>query len=134
MAGLEKLEMRIRELEEKVAEMRDATREANMLLRDLKMQKKEVERLLGMEDVRKLVHDRVDEVVTTELDRIGPQMREFSSHVYDKVGKQIDMLVDIMLGKELSTRAKNADLRPQLAEKMKVWIREVIEEEGLEIL
>lgn len=132
MSGLEKLEMRIRELEEKVEEMREATRHANMLLRDLKTERKEVERLLGMGEVKKLIDDRVGEVVTFELDRIGPEIREHTKLIYDKVGEQIDKLIAIMLGKEGSTKGTNEDLRPKLAERMKFWIREVMQSEGLE--
>lgn len=131
MSGLEKLEMRIRELEEKVEEMREATREANMMLRDLKAERKQVEKLLGQGELKKMVNDRVETVVSAELERIGPEIRNYSSSIYDKVGEQVDKLIEIMLGKETSTRGAHADLRPQLAEKMKVWIREIIESEGL---
>jgi hypothetical protein len=132
MSGLEKLEMRIRELEEKVEEMREATREANMTLRDMKIERREVERLLSMGEIKKLIDDRVGEVVKTELDRIGPEIREHTKLIYNKVGEQIDKLIGLSLGKELSIKGKNADLRPRLAERMKFWIREIMQSEGLE--
>lgn len=130
MTGIDKLEMRIREFEEKIHEMQEATREANMMLRDLKVQRKEVERLLAMGDVKRLVDARVDEVVRGELDRIGPEIRAHTEIIYDKVGEQIDKLIAISLGKEGSLKSKYDDLRPKLAERLRVWIREVIAEEG----
>lgn len=126
--GLSQLDGKIARFEELIEEMREATSEANSAAKQLRDAKREIETLLTT-DVRKLVNTRVSEVIKTELDKIGPEMRKQSSLIYKRVGDQIDKLIDICMGKEFAVNHLRADLRPQLAMKLRIWIREVIDEE-----
>jgi uncharacterized protein YukE len=126
--GPSMLELRIARFEELLEEMREATREAHSTLKEIRTQRREIEQMLGT-DIRKMVETRVDAVVVSELDKIGPQMREQTSRIYARVNREVDKLIDICLGKEFSSVHGREDLRPQLAEKLKLWIKEVIKED-----
>lgn len=127
--GMSNLERRIDLFETLLQEMRDATRDAHSALKALQKERREFERLLSKE-VQTQVDECVAAVVKTELDRIGPMLREHTSEIYDKVNKEVDKLVDLCLGKEFSVRNGREDLRPMLAAKLKEWINEVILEES----
>jgi Glu-tRNA(Gln) amidotransferase subunit E-like FAD-binding protein len=129
--GLTNLEQKIKQFEDAILELKLATREAHSVLKELKREHKEIENLFKGEDVKLLVKNRVDEVVSTQLEEIGPQIRKQTNLIYDKVGNQIDKIIDIALGKEFSVNHNRADLRPELAAKMRIWIREVISSEDL---
>jgi hypothetical protein len=122
------LELRIARFEELLEEMREATREAHSTLKEVRTQRREIEQMLGT-DIRKTVEARVDAVVKGELDKIGPQLREQTSRIYARVTREVDKLIDISLGKEFSNAHGREDLRPQLALKMREWIKEVIKED-----
>jgi hypothetical protein len=122
------LELRIARFEELLEEMREATREAHSTLKEVRTQRREIEQMLGS-DVRKTVEARVDSVVKGELDKIGPQLREQTSRIYARVTREVDKLIDLSLGKEFSNAHGREDLRPQLAEKMREWIKEVLAED-----
>jgi uncharacterized NAD(P)/FAD-binding protein YdhS len=122
------LELRIARFEELLEEMREATREAHSTLKEVRTQRREIEQMLGT-DIRKTIETRVDNVVSTELNRIGPQIQEQTSRIYARVTREVDKLIDISLGKEFSSTHGREDLRPQLAEKMRIWIKEVIMED-----
>jgi hypothetical protein len=122
------LELRIARFEELLEEMREATREAHSTLKEVRTQRREIEQMLGT-DIRKTVEARVDAVVKAELDKIGPQLREQTSRIYARVTREVDKLIDLSLGKEFSNAHGREDLRPQLALKMREWIKEVIKED-----
>ena len=124
------LERNIERFEALLEEMKEATREAHSALGEIRRERREIERMFKGQDVADLVERRVDEVVTTKLDEIGPQVAKQTSLIYDKVGKEIDKLLDIALGKEFSRVHDREDLRPELALKMRIWMREVIDKEG----
>lgn len=126
--GLTRLEQQIERFESKIEEMAEVTREANSLLKQLRVERKEIERLLS-KDVKKMVQERTDEVVKVELDEIGPKIREQTKLIYERVGEQIDKLIDLCLGKEFATNHKREDLRPDLAKKLRIWIQEIFDEE-----
>jgi len=119
------LELRIARFEELLEEMREATREAHSTLKEVRTQRREIEQMLSS-NIRKTIEARVDAVVKGELDKIGPQIREQTSRIYARVTREVDKLIDLSLGKEFSTTHGREDLRPQLAEKMREWIKEVI--------
>jgi uncharacterized protein YukE len=124
--GISHLDQRIARFEELLAEMKEETREAHSTLKEIRTQRREIDQLLGS-DVRQMVDARVDAVVKGELDKIGPQIREQTSRIYARVNREVDKLIDICLGKEFSSVHDREDLRPQLAEKLREWLKEVIE-------
>lgn len=121
------MEMTIAHFEALLEEMKVQTREAHSALKQVRLERREIDKLLST-SVKEMVDHRTDEVVKAELDKIGPMVREQTSLIYSKVGKEIDKLIDLALGKEFSTTHNREDLRPQLAKKLRVWIREIIEE------
>lgn len=123
------LEKRINQFENMLEELRRGVKEGHELLKDLKKERHEIERLLT-HDVREMVNDRSEEIVSKELSRIGPTVREQTNLIYSKIGEQIDKLIAIALGSELSTKPGHKDLRPQLAEKLRRWIEEVINDDS----
>lgn len=127
--GPTELEKRIELFEELLKEMRQETREAHSVLKQIRIERREIENHL-LRDTKKMVEQRTDEVVKTELDKIGPQVREQTNLIYAKVGQQIDMLIDLSLGKAFSNIHNREDIRPQLAKKLRQWIREILDEEG----
>lgn len=129
--GPSMLEQRIAHFEELLEQMKAETREAHSVLKQIRNERKEVERLMST-NAKDMVERRVDEVVGKELEKIGPEVRKQTSLIYSKVGKEIDKIIDICLGKEYSQINGREDLRPQLAEKLRDWIRELImKEEGI---
>jgi len=127
--GISKLEQTINNFERLLEEMREETREAHGVLRDLRIVKREIERLLTT-DVKKLVDDETGKIVKEELDKLGPTLREQTNAIYARVTREIDKLIDICLGKEFSTANNRSDLRPQLAAKLHEFIQEIIDESG----
>lgn len=126
--GMSNLEKRIVQFELLLEEMDKAKKEAHEILHDLRLEKKIIEKLLTT-DVKKMVETRVDEVVTTELKQIGPEVRKQTSLIYSKVGTQIDKLIDISMGKEFAVANGREDLRPALAAKLREWLREIVDDE-----
>lgn len=123
--GMSNLEERIAQFEKLMEEMKEETREAHSALRFLQREKKEIERLLGSKEIKKMVDDRVAEVVGEHLEKIGPEIREQTNLIYAKVGNQIDKLIDLSLGREFARQNGREDIRPALAEKLRIWIREI---------
>lgn len=126
--GLTELDRRIEQFENLLEQMREATREAHSVLKQIRIEHREVERLLSHE-ARKIVDEQMGKIVKSELDKIGPELKKQSGLIYDKVGKQVDKLIDISLGQEFSRRNGREDLRPQLALKLREWLIEVITDE-----
>src|SRR5580765_28247 len=111
--GISQLDQRIARFEELLAEMKEATREAHSVLKQLRIEHREIEKFLSTAG-KDMVEKRVDEVVKTELDKIGPAVREQTSLIYQRVGREIDRLIDIALGKEFAIQHNRSDLRPEL--------------------
>jgi chromosome segregation ATPase len=121
------LEERIAKFESLLEEMKESIRESHSTLKEMRNERREIERLLSSKELKQMVNDRVNDVVKTELDKIGPEIRAQTNRIYDKVGEQIDKLIDLSMGKEFAVANNREDIRPQLAEKLRVWIREIIE-------
>jgi transposase-like protein len=128
--GISKLEETINNFERLLQEMRDETREAHAVLKQLRITQREIEKLITT-DVKNLIDDEVNKIVKEELDKIAPRLREQTSAIYDRVGNQVDKLIQISLGREFSATRNGSDLRPQLARHLREWIMEIITEEGL---
>lgn len=125
--SLAKLEEKIAALEEAAESLKKETQEAHGVLKDIRAERKIVQRLMG-DDIRKMVEERVAAVVKEELDQLGPQLRDQTSQIYDKVGNEIDKLIRICLGREYSDRIGKEDLRPKLAARLRETILEVMAE------
>ena len=95
------LESKINQFEASIREMKEATSEAHSVLKQLRQERKEVERLMSTEK-KTLIHNRVDVMVKTELDKIVPELNEQTDKIYAKVGQQTDKLIALCLGNELS--------------------------------
>jgi uncharacterized protein YukE len=126
--GPSMLEQRIEHFETLLEEMKETTREAHSTLKEIRTQRREISQMLGS-DVRQMVDAQVTAVVKGELDKIGPQIREQTSRIYARINREVDKLIDICLGKEFSSVHGREDLRPQLAEKLREWLKEIIKEE-----
>jgi regulator of replication initiation timing len=120
------LEERIAKFESLLEEMKEATRECHETLKSIKLERKEIENLLASRELRSMVNDKVSEAVKAELDAVGPQIRKLTEDLYDRVGTEVDKLIDICLGKEFSVSKGREDLRPELAVKLREWLREII--------
>lgn len=130
--GLNMLEQRIEQFETALEEMRTTTSEAHSMLKQVRDERRTIENLLKSDDVKKLVEQRVQEVIAGTLLEIGPEVRKQTNEIYKKVGEQIDKLIDIALGDEFAKGHDRLGLRTQLAAKLKIWLREVIDKEGYE--
>lgn len=126
--GPSMLEQRIAHFEELLEQMREETREAHSTLKQIREVHREVKHMLET-DVKEMVELRTDKVICDELEKIGPQLKEQTSRIYARVGREVDKIIDISLGKEFSDRNDREDLRPRLAEKLREWLREIIDEE-----
>lgn len=132
MPGIEHLEAKIAELHELMEELDAKKRDANSTLKLLQKERRETERYL-----RTTGHEMMEEAVTrlvkAELDLLGPKMKEHTNAIYDKIGTEVDRLINLCLGAEYTGKKGRPDLRPQLAEKLRVWALEIIRQEGLPI-
>lgn len=120
------LEETINKFEGLLEEMRAETQVAHGVLRDIRAEKKEIDRVMKGDTVRKLVDERLQVVVRAELDRIGPEIKKLSHGVYKKVQEQADMIINICLGQELSNQKDKEDLRPMLAKQLKQWVLDTV--------
>lgn len=127
--GMTQLEKNIQRFEKAKNDIDESVREAHKVLKDLQYERRQIERLLGGE-VKTIVHDRVDAVVKRELDVIAPSIKKQTDRIYEKVGEQIDILINICLGKPLADRQGKEDLRPVFAARLRELIQDIIEEEA----
>src|SRR4051812_40518747 len=112
------LEDQINRFKQARIELDEAVRLAHQTLGDMRRERREIERLLAGDDVKKLVDKRVEQVVKHRLDEIGPEVRKQTHLIYDKVGQEIDKLIELSLGKEFAVKGRT-DVRPELAAKLK---------------
>lgn len=129
MTGAESLDAKIEELLQLLEDLREEKRECHSAQKALRKEREATERYLKTEGA-KMIEDAVSRLVKEELDILGPQMRKHTNSIYDKINSETDKLINLCLGKEFSTDHKRIDLRPQLAEKLHVWIREIIRTEA----
>jgi uncharacterized protein involved in exopolysaccharide biosynthesis len=124
--GISSLDQRIARFEELLEEMKEATQEAHSALKQMRIERREIERFLSTE-TKQMIEQRVDDIVKKELDHIGPTIREQTNQIYDRVGHEIQRLIDISLGKEFAHANGREDIRPMLALKLRIWLQEIIE-------
>lgn len=132
MPGIDHLEAKIAQLEELMEELDAKKRDANATLKLLQKERREVEAYLKTVG-KKMVEEEVTRVVKTELDIMGPKLRAHADGIYDTIRENVDKIVDLSLGKEFAISHDRVDLRPLLAEKLRLWIKEIIRTEGLPI-
>lgn len=108
-----------------VADLKDAMREAREVLKDVRSERKAIEHLLGP-SAKAAVEEKIGALVRQELAEIAPQLRRQSDAIYQRVGNQVDKLIDLAMGKEFSSARGREDNRPLLAAKLREWIDEVI--------
>lgn len=128
--GLSMLEKRIEEFNQALADMKEATSEAHAVLKQIRDERRAIEKLFKADDVAKQVQTRVDEVIKTKLGEIGPGIDQQTNRIYQKVGEQIDKVIDISMGEEFAKEHNRLSIRPALAAKLREWLREVIDQEG----
>ncbi len=132
MAGIEHLEAKIAQLEDIMEELDAKKRDAHSALKLLQKERRETEAYLRTAG-KEMVEEAVSRLVKEELDLLGPKMREHTNAIYDRIQDQADKLVDLCLGKEHAISHNRVDLRPLLAEKLRLWIFEIIRQNGLPI-
>lgn len=132
MPGIEHLEAKIAELHELMEQIQEERREANSTLKLLQKERRESERYLRTVG-KEMMEEAFSNMLKAELDLLGPRMREHTNSIYDKIATETDRLIDLCLGAEYSASKGRPDLRPQLAEKLKIWVFEIIRQEGLPI-
>jgi hypothetical protein len=125
-SGLPALDQKIARFEELLEEMKETTREAHSVLKQLRIERKDIEKALSSAEIKAMVDARVETIVKSELDRIGPELKQQTSKIYARVQREVDKLIDISLGKEFSSVHGREDLRPELAAKLKEWLTEII--------
>lgn len=125
MVGIEELNKTIERFEKAQQVLREESRLAHEAAQGLKEQRKALEKLIkeSMQEIDRKLLERVE----NELKEIGEQWDKASDQIYDKVGKQIDILIDLSLGKHSGRRGNTVDIRPVLAEKLGEWIHEELE-------
>lgn len=86
----------------------------------------------ALETAKKEIFDGWDKLlgahVKKELDSIGEQADKAADHIYKKVGEQIDILINLTLGTMGIRTGKKMDVRPIMAERLKLLIEELVEE------
>lgn len=122
-----RLEETINKFERLLDEMKEETREAHAVLKQLHIVERSIKKLLST-DVKKLVDDESSVIIRAELEKLGPSLREQTNHIYDRVGREVDKIIDLCMGKEFATANNREDLRPELAAKLRLWLKEIIDE------
>lgn len=128
MPGLEDLEKSIQRLEQASANCREEARKAHEAAQACKEERK------ALEAAKKDILDEWDKLleahVVKELASIGEQADAASAKIYEKVGDQIDILINLTLGEKLTRKKNKVDLRPVLAAGLRKLIDDIIKEHG----
>lgn len=124
MPGLEDLERAIARLEDAEARCKEQAR----LAHEAAAAAKEQRQLLNKELDERL--GKVDEMIEAQVEKglkeYTDTVKKASQQIYDKIGRECDKLILLTLGKTRSRNANTYDLRPQLAEHLRVWLRDQI--------
>lgn len=122
--AIEDLEKAIGRLEAAEASCKEQAR----LAHEAAAAAKEQRQLLNsrIDEITKNIGTIIDETVAKGLEEYKGTVAKASHQLYDKIGKEIDKLILLSLGKVRSRNANTYDLRPQLAEHLRVWLRDQI--------
>lgn len=115
----------IARLEQATTEVREVVAEAHAVLKDMRSERREIERLLGTHAAQ-LVENRLNGLVKEGMDELGRMLRETSDGIYEKVGQQVDKLINLALGPENAIGHRRENLRPKLALMLQQWVRDEI--------
>lgn len=126
MPGLEDLDKAIERMENAQKKLREETQKAHEAAQALKEQRQAAQQLI--KDTMLELKGLIEEQVHKELEGLGKEAEKASRQIYDKVGRQIDVLIDLSLGKHKSRRGNTSDIRPMLAEQLKQWLKETVPE------
>lgn len=123
--------MAIEDLEKAIQRLEDAEvrcKEQARLAHEAAAAAKEQRQLLNsrIDEITKNIGTIIDETVAKGLEEYKGTVTKASHQLYDKIGKEIDKLILLSLGKVRSRNANTYDLRPQLAEHLRVWLRDQI--------
>lgn len=125
MPGLEDLNRSIERFEKASADLREACREAHTATKEAIQARKALEK--ASQDAVERFDRMIEDYAAKELSQLGEKATEASNHIYDKVGEQIDILINTSLGKHMSRSGRKEDLRPALAAKLRWWIQEELD-------
>jgi len=105
--------------EEKIAELKAANSEANLILADLKRTLKEIQNLKS--EVEKMIEDRCDErvesAVADGLAKLEESTQQAMSDSVEKVQDEFQKLEDILLGRDSRSKKKGLDDLPTIIAK-----------------
>lgn len=132
MPGIDHLEAKIAQLEEIMEQLQAEKRDANSTLKLLQKERREAEQWLRTAG-KEMIEEDIVRLLKAELDLLGPKMKAHTDAVYDKIGAEVDRLIDLCLGADYAAKKGRPDLRPLLAEKLRLWVFEIIRQEGLPI-
>ncbi len=90
------------DLQQTAGELRELIREAHGLLKDLRTERRAVERLL--DGIGDRVDTRIDDAVKTGLEQLGESTRQAMDNAVAKVGKEFERLERIFLGTDAESR------------------------------
>lgn len=124
MPGLEDLEKAIARLEDAEARCKEQARLAHEAAAAAKEQRKLLNDMI--DEKTKGIESIIDDTVAKGLDEYKDTVVKASHLLYDKIGREIDKLILLSLGKVRSRNANTYDLRPQMAEHLRVWLRDQI--------
>lgn len=92
--------------DEKIQELRDATRSANETLAELKLLNKELRKLMGQLDARfaKAFDEEISEIVQTTLAEYKTSIERSTEEATQAVFRRFDTIAEILLGKSKKQR------------------------------
>lgn len=85
--------------------IREATREANGVLKDIQRERKELER--EWQERQRWIRDRLEEVAKRELDNFSEQLTGHVREAHSRINRRFDLLVDTLLGVSREMRKRN---------------------------
>ena len=90
--------------EVKLQEIKEATREANQVLKDLKAERKVCEAwILEQQDA---INNQIMKHIRRELERIGPAIEKAVRDARSRINRQFDELAAILMGEDKKQREK----------------------------
>lgn len=126
--GESTLLVNIARMEQLLADLREERRQANAATKDLNLALREA-RVFYEKKLRQDFGEHVAGIVKSGLKEYSETTAKAAHDAYSHVQKQIDVLVDLALGRPHETRdGKKVDLRPALAKKLRQAIDEMIKE------
>lgn len=125
--------MSMKTLEENIAKFEAAAeraelaaREANAATKALRQAEKDVRDLLDRDKLTAMVDKAMSDVMREGLDSLAAAFKKAQGRVNDRVLEQVDVILDLAIGKEGRTTGSKTDLRPDLAELIRRFVHEEV--------